>query len=136
VPQTHENKKKTATYGFAHVEFASTEEAIRAARQGVPHGFRYANRLLDVDFAPWLFHIGPTYRVVYISGWSTSKGRSALLQWASDIPNVISATIRTCAHSSLLKKNKNLTTSRAKQWHLSAANSVQTRAARSYNSGP
>jgi len=71
------------------------EEAVRAARQGVPHGFRYEERLLDVDFAPWVFYLGPLYRSVYISGWSASDGRHALLQWASDIPNIVGATVRT-----------------------------------------
>jgi hypothetical protein len=82
-----------APNGFAHVEFASTEEALRAARQGAPRGFRYKDRLLDVDFAPWIFYVGPGYRVVYIFGWPGSKGRSGLLQWAYDIPNVTGTTV-------------------------------------------
>ena len=68
---------------------------MRAAHQGAPHGFRYEQRLLDLDFAPWVFYIGPAYRVVYISGWPASSGRRALLQWTYDIPNVVSAAIRT-----------------------------------------
>ncbi|KAI9507299.1 hypothetical protein F5148DRAFT_1206079, partial [Russula earlei] len=84
---------RTSLNGFAHVEFASTEEALRAARQGTPHGFRYENRLLHVDFAVWKLYIGPEYRVVYISGWPASHNRSALLQWAYDIPNVLGATV-------------------------------------------
>lgn len=51
----------TASNRFAHVEFASAEEALRAARQGAPYGFRYAERLLAVDFAHWMFYIGPAY---------------------------------------------------------------------------
>jgi hypothetical protein len=87
--------ERTALNGFAHVEFASTEEALRAARQGSPHGFRYADRLLDVDFARWIFYIGPAYRVVYISGWNTSHGRNGLLQWTYDIPNIVGARVCT-----------------------------------------
>ncbi|KAH9054768.1 hypothetical protein EDB87DRAFT_1419965 [Lactarius vividus] len=79
--------------GFAHIEFSSTEEALRAARQGAPHGFRYKDRLLDVDFAPWLFYIGPGYRFVYISGWPASNTRPELLQWAYDIPHVTGAAV-------------------------------------------
>ncbi|KAN0142021.1 hypothetical protein V8E53_000483 [Lactarius tabidus] len=65
---------------IAHIEFSSTEEALRAARKGAPHGFSYANRLLDVDFVPWLSNIGPFYRVRYISGWPTTQTRPELLQ--------------------------------------------------------
>jgi hypothetical protein len=86
--------------GFAHVEFASMEEALRAARQGAPYGFCYADRLLDVDFAPWVFYIGPAYRVVHISGWPSSHTRPALLQWAHDVPNVVGATVRASHPSS------------------------------------
>jgi hypothetical protein len=140
--------ESTATYGFAHVEFASTEEAIRAARQGAPHGFRYEKRLLDVDFAPWIFYVGPGYRVVYISDWPPSKGRSALWQWASDIPNLIGTTIRTYAHSYVrekktqlfLKPNSthlpNLPPLTHQQWLHSAAKSALTRVVHSCNSGP
>jgi hypothetical protein len=98
--------ESTATYGFAHVEFASTEEAIRAVRQGAPHGFRYAQRLLDVDFASWAFYVGPGYRVVYISNWPPSDGRSALWKWVGDIPNVVGTTIRTYAQPYVRKKKK------------------------------
>ena len=88
--------------GFAHVEFASTEEAVRAVRQGAPHGFRYMERLLDVDFARWVFYIGPAYRVVYISGWPASNGRHVLLQWTNDIPNVVGASICTSSTPQML----------------------------------
>jgi hypothetical protein len=88
--------ENSASGGFAHVEFASTEEALRAARQGAPHGFRYADRLLDVDFARWHLHIGPAYRVVYVSDWNPSNGRNALFQWAYDIPKIIGARVCTC----------------------------------------
>ncbi|KAH9988609.1 hypothetical protein BJV77DRAFT_1069963 [Russula vinacea] len=71
---------------FAHVEFASAEEALRAARQGAPYGFRYAERLLGVDFAHWMFYIGPAYPV---SGWYASDGRYTLSQWTYDIPNIV-----------------------------------------------
>ncbi|KAH9970270.1 hypothetical protein BJV74DRAFT_867387 [Russula compacta] len=84
---------RTSLNGFAHVEFASTEEALRAARQGAQHGFRYAQRLLNVDFAPWVFYIGPAYCVVYISGWPASSSWPALWQWAYDIPNMVAATV-------------------------------------------
>ncbi|KAH9177213.1 hypothetical protein EDB89DRAFT_1519523 [Lactarius sanguifluus] len=84
---------RPSTSGFAHIEFSSTEEALRAARQGAPHGFRYEDRLLDVDFAPWLFYIGPGYRLVYISGWPASNTRPELLQWAYDIPHVTGASV-------------------------------------------
>jgi hypothetical protein len=87
--------ESTASNGFAHVEFASTEEASRAVRQGAPHGFRYRQRLLDIDFAPWVFYVRPAYVVVYISGWPASDGRHALLQWAYDIPNIAEATVCT-----------------------------------------
>jgi hypothetical protein len=82
---THES---TALNRYAHVEFASNEEALRAVRQGVQHGFRYGQRLLHIDFAPWVFYVGPAYRVVYISGWSASDDRPALLQWTYDIPDI------------------------------------------------
>ena len=52
--------------------------ALQAARQGAPHGFRYADRLLDVDL-----HLGYSiqgrYRVVCISGLPPSNGRRVLL---------------------------------------------------------
>ncbi|KAH9044961.1 hypothetical protein EDB83DRAFT_2406379 [Lactarius deliciosus] len=84
---------RPSTSGFAHIEFSSTEEALRAALQGAPHGFRYEDRLLDVDFAPWLFYIGPGYRFVYISGWPASNTRPELLQWAYDIPHVTGVSV-------------------------------------------
>ena len=73
-------------------------------RQGVPHGFRYEKRLLDVDFAPWVFFVGPIYRCVYISGWSPSHGRNGLLRWASDIPDIVGAIVRTSFSLSLTKE--------------------------------
>ena len=76
----------TASNRFAHVEFASAEEALRAARQGAPYGCRYAERLLGVDFAHWMFYIGPAYPV---SGWYASDGRYTLSQWTYDIPNIV-----------------------------------------------
>jgi hypothetical protein len=84
----------SATSGFAHVEFASTEDALRAARQGAPYGFRYADRLLDIDFAPWISYFGPAYCVVHISGWPASHTRPALLQWAYDLPDIVGAAVR------------------------------------------
>ncbi|KAH9954695.1 hypothetical protein BC827DRAFT_1272378 [Russula dissimulans] len=84
---------RASSNGFAHVEFATTQEALRAARQGAPHGFRYAQRLLHVDFAPWKFYISNAYRVVYVSGWPASEDRHALLRWAYDIPNIHGATV-------------------------------------------
>ena len=87
--------ESTAPNGFAHVEFANTDEALRAVRQGAPHGFRYRERLLDIDFAPWVFYIGAAYRVVYISGWPPLDGRQWLLRWVYDIPNVAEATVCT-----------------------------------------
>jgi hypothetical protein len=36
-----------------------TEAALRAARQGAPHEFRYVERLLKVDIASWMFYTGP-----------------------------------------------------------------------------
>ena len=86
--------KCTAQSGFAHIEFSSTEEALRAARHGVPHGFRYEDRLLDIDFAPWVFYMGPSYRVVHISGWPASHTRPHLLhRWASDIPFIVGGSV-------------------------------------------
>ncbi|KAF8492390.1 hypothetical protein F5888DRAFT_911356 [Russula emetica] len=79
--------------GYAHVELPSTEEALRAVYQGVPHGFRCRQRLLDIDFAPWVFYVGRAYRVVYISGWPGFDGRPALLQWTYDIPDITEATV-------------------------------------------
>ena len=81
--------------GYAYVEFASIDDALHAVRQGAPHGFRYKNRLLDVDFAPWEFHVGPTYRVVYISGWPGLDLRPAFMRWVKDIPNVLGGTVCT-----------------------------------------
>jgi hypothetical protein len=72
---------------------------MRAARQGAPHGFRYEDRLLDVDFAPWKFYIGPAYRSVYIEGWSASEGRPALVQWVCDMPNIAGAVVRASSHT-------------------------------------
>jgi hypothetical protein len=79
--------------GFAYVEFVRTEDALRAVRQGTPHVFRYRERLVDVDFAPWEIHVGPIYCTVYISGWPASDGRLALLQGTDDIPNIAGATV-------------------------------------------
>ena len=87
--------ESTASNGYAHVEFASTEDALRAVRQGAPHGFRYRNRSVDVDFALWEFYVGPMYRAVYISGWPGSKDQPALLKWTDDIPNIAGATVCT-----------------------------------------
>ena len=96
--------ESAASDGYAHVEFASTEDAVRAVRQGVPHGFRYRKRLLDIDFARWVFYAGPKYRVVYISGWLTSDGGPELLRWAHDIPNIAGATV-CMSRSSCLPSN-------------------------------
>jgi hypothetical protein len=84
---THED---AALNGFAHVE-----EALHVAPQGAPYGFRYAWRLLNVDFSPRAFHISAAYRAVYISGWPTSNGRRALLQWTYNIPHIVGAIIST-----------------------------------------
>ena len=85
--------------GYAHVEFASVQDVLRAVRQGAPHGFRYKERLLLLDFAPWVFYVGPMYRSVYISGWpgydGPYHGRPELLQWANDIPNIAGAAVCT-----------------------------------------
>ncbi len=88
-----------ASKGFAHIEFASVDEALRAMRQGAPHGFRYRQRLLDMDFAPWSFYIGPSYRVVYISMWPASSGRLGLSQWTYDVPNIVWTTVCTFVHT-------------------------------------
>jgi hypothetical protein len=89
---THES---TALKGYAYVEFASTEEALRATCQGAPHGFRYRQWLLDIDFSPSVFYVGSAYNAVYISGWPAANGRPALLQWIDDIPNIAQASICT-----------------------------------------
>jgi hypothetical protein len=81
--------------GYAHVQFASTEDALRAVRQGAPHGFRYMERLVDVDFAPWSFYVGPIYNALYISGWPAACDRLSLVQWTNDIPNITGATVCT-----------------------------------------
>jgi hypothetical protein len=81
--------------GYAHVEFATIEEALRAVRQGVPNGFTYRQRLLDVDFAPSVLYAGVPYRAVHISGWPASIGRAGLMRWASDIPKIIEAYVCT-----------------------------------------
>jgi hypothetical protein len=73
-------------------------------RQGAQHGFRYGRRLPDIDFAPWVFYIGPAYRVVDFSGWPASSGQAGLLQWTYDIPNIVGATVRT---SLLLPRTRN-----------------------------
>ena len=75
-PTNRSLTESTALNGFAHIEFASTEDVLRAVRQGAPHGFRYRQRLLDIDFA-----------LVYsISGlgavWSTSQGGP---RWMADL---------------------------------------------------
>ena len=75
-----------------HVEFASPEEALRAVHQGAPRGFRYRQRLLDIDFVPWVFYVGPVYRVVYTSGRPASDGRPVLLRWTYNIPDIAEAT--------------------------------------------
>jgi hypothetical protein len=92
---------------FAHVEFANTEEALRAARHGAPYGFRYMDHLLNVDFAPWVFYFGPTYCIVHISGWPASGMFLFLLLlllftffFFSSI-QIIPKTIPTQIHSSL-----------------------------------
>jgi hypothetical protein len=71
--------ESTALKGYAHVEFARTEEALRAVCQGASHGFCYRQCQLNIDFAPSVFHVGPAYGVVYISGWPASHGRPSLL---------------------------------------------------------
>ena len=50
------------------LHMSSLQVRVRTARQEAPHGFRYEQRLVDVDFVPWVFYIGPAYRVVHISG--------------------------------------------------------------------
>jgi hypothetical protein len=62
-------------------------------RKGAPHGFRYAQRLLDLDFAPWVFYVSPKYRLVHISGWLPSNTQRTLLQWVYDVPNVTNAKV-------------------------------------------
>ncbi len=98
---THGPAGRSLTYestilnGDAHVEFASIKDALRAVRQGASHRFRYRQRLLDIDFATWVFYAEHAYRVVYISGWPASDGRPALLRWTYDILNIARATVRT-----------------------------------------
>jgi hypothetical protein len=87
--------ESTATEGYAFIEFASTEEGLRAARKGAPHGFRYEQRLLDIDFNSSKTFVGPGFRAVYISGWRASDDRSALLQWAYDIHKIVEAAVCT-----------------------------------------
>lgn len=78
--------------GFTHIEFSSTDEALHAARQGALHGFCYGDHLLEIDFVPWLFYIGPFYHVMHISGQPASYTWPDLLQWAY-IPHVASGAI-------------------------------------------
>jgi hypothetical protein len=94
--------ESTALDGFAHIELASTEEALRTVRRGVPHGRRYRQRLLDINFAPWVFYVGPTY--VYISGWPASDGRPMLLHWTYDTPNIAEATV--CTRADIMPYNE------------------------------
>lgn len=56
------------------IEFASMMEALWAAHQGVPQGFRYGLRLLDVDFVPWGCFISALRTM-----WYPSLAR---IQWA------------------------------------------------------
>ncbi|KAI0270387.1 hypothetical protein BC834DRAFT_861094 [Gloeopeniophorella convolvens] len=74
---------RTSYDGFAHIEFACIADALHAARQGAPHGFAHSGRLLAVDFAPWVFHIGVSYRSAHIVRWPADRNRDALLRWAS-----------------------------------------------------
>jgi len=104
---------------------------MRAARQGAPHGFRYVDRLLDVDFAKWTFHIGPKYRSVYIAGWPASDGRPALLQWVCDIPNIVGAVIRTSSHTSYTYTDLTISRHTPLKSRRSVAKSAPSRAARS-----
>ncbi len=53
----------------------------------------HARRLLDIDFTPWVFYVCPAYHVIYISGWTASNDRPALLHRTYDIPNIVGATV-------------------------------------------
>ena len=106
---------------------------MRAARQGAPHGFRYKDRLLDVDFGQWMFYIGPTYRVVYISGWPASHARPELQRWAYDIPYVTGASV--CALLTL-STHPTYILIYIEQYPLSAGKTAQPPVACSCSSGP
>jgi hypothetical protein len=83
--------------GFAHIEFASTEEALRAVCQGAPHGLRYGQRLLDIDLRVG-YSMSRTVIVWCISPGDpllASNGRPALMRWSYDVPNVTGATVCT-----------------------------------------
>ena len=58
--------KSIALNGFTILQDRRGIAALRAVCRGAPHGFRYRQRLLDIDFALRVFYVGPTYRVVYI----------------------------------------------------------------------
>ncbi len=45
----------------------------------------HARRLLDIDFTPWVFYVCPAHHVIYVSGWTASNNRPALLQWTYDL---------------------------------------------------
>ena len=80
-------------------------------------------RLLDLDFARLILHIGPAYRVVYVLGWNASKGRNALFQWTYDIPNIIEARVctwlplfRIAASSFLMSRDNSATIPRGRSF--------------------
>ncbi|KAI0043260.1 hypothetical protein FA95DRAFT_1609523 [Auriscalpium vulgare] len=67
-------------YGYAHVEFPSVEDAERVLQAAEGRGFRYRNRLLNIDFAR-RSHTRREEIALYIYGWKFGWTTRQLLDW-------------------------------------------------------
>jgi hypothetical protein len=69
------NSREHSIEGVCSPRVAGTEEAlpVGVVHQGLPHGFRWAQHLLDVEFH-LIFNVGPAYCIMYVSGSSVSRG--------------------------------------------------------------
>jgi len=72
---------------------ASTDKALYAVHQGLPHGFRCARHLPGTEFLPWIFNVGREYHIMY----STAHVWFTCVKWLNglspiyDIANTIRA---------------------------------------------
>jgi hypothetical protein len=68
------NSRERSFEGVCSPRVAGTEEAlpVGVVHQGLPHGFRSAQHLLDVEFH-LIFNVDPAYRIMYISGSPVSS---------------------------------------------------------------
>ena len=87
VPNSREHSVKSA----CSRRVASTEKALYAVHQGLPHCFRCARHLPDIEFSPWIFNAGRGYHIMYstVHLWFTCVKWLNGLSPTYDIANTI-----------------------------------------------